>query len=326
VFGRSVAGPDATEVDLLLRASIGGTREALIVAVSIESGAGEQLAMTELEAPLEELRKQHKVIPDTLVAALDIDPATLALKKTARPPTDSTLALLYYFAARRAHDAGDRKGALSLLDKAVVVDASFAMAHWSAAELHAEEDAVQQADRRRRRAQEIDPDHPRWPMADVAKQARFLPNLMKLLAASEERVLHPGLWYRSVRAESYGVRLDAVRVDPARLRVSVREQRDVHGSTLSAFLEAPSDLFSVNGGFFHIDSQHRLTPSGLVVVDGVQRAPLSDAGSGVFTVSPSGVDIVSREAAGVGGHDPRPTVRPSTGRAGRCDGHLLERP
>jgi len=127
------------------------------------------------------------------------------------------------------------------------------------------------------------------------------PDLSLLLesgkAARAARLI-AGLDYRLISVPAFGLKIHAFAFDRRRFNLRTVQQTKETGSRAADFLERPGDIFAIDGGFFEKDDQGRLSPSGLLVVDGAQVAPEHErAGSGVLHVGNGGVAIAYRTKA-----------------------------
>ena len=129
-----------------------------------------------------------------------------------------------------------------------------------------------------------------------------MPALLAQLRAAEPDELLPGADYSVVRMPGYDLNLHVWSFDPKRFAFKVRQQANAGGQSIGAFMTDPGDVLAINGGFFDIDSRERLTPSGLLIVDGTIVRDVTEKGSGILFATADGVGIVRRQdfrAAGV---------------------------
>ena len=135
------------------------------------------------------------------------------------------------------------------------------------------------------------------PPADLVNEPE--PSLIAARArGSALEILAPGISYSLAALPEYGLRIHAWAFDPSACRFRVVEQKAPEGSRIAEFLDRPDDVFAINGGFFERDRHKRLTPSGLLIVDGRTIAPEHErAGSGIAYADAAGVAIAYRTAA-----------------------------
>ena len=264
------------------------------VEISIQFAAqtGAIIASTSLVASLDFLKAHYKAIPDAIVYGLDIDFKSLVpLARKARP-TESLTAYMLYVEARRAAAHGDLDGALAHLDAAVELDPNFASAHGAAAEVLRALHRPEEADKRVAQADSINLDRPT--LSVLSGVAKPLPDVLTAVRAQPWQQLGAGLSEKRVNVDSYGISLFAWRLDPGRYRMRVAIQSDPHGSTVSDLRLAQRATLAVNGGFFDIDREGRLTAAGYLSSKGRHVAPYRDgAGSAVLYQQGDSIDIAA---------------------------------
>ncbi len=141
--------------------------------------------------------------------------------------------------------------------------------------------------------------------AEVANRpdakARPEPDLSLLLETSKAARAAPliaGLDYRLISVPAFGLTIYAFAFDERRFHLRTVQQTEETGNRAADFLKRPEDIFAIDGGFFEKDDQGRLSPSGLLVIDGAEVAPEHDrAGSGVLHVGNGDVAIAYRAKA-----------------------------
>ena len=125
-----------------------------------------------------------------------------------------------------------------------------------------------------------------------------LADLLQAIKAAGSSDILPGSAYGVASLPSYGIRIHAWSFDQGRYSLRVAAAKDERGSRIAAFL-GTSDLLAINGGFFELDKQKRMSPSGLLIVDGKTVAPEQPrAGSGILYAGPAGVGIGYRKDLG----------------------------
>ena len=138
---------------------------------------------------------------------------------------------------------------------------------------------------------------PRHPDAKALPE----PDLSLLLdsgKAAQAAPLIAGLDYRVIPVPAFGLTIHAFAFDQRRFHLRTVQQTEETGNRAADFLERPEDIFAIDGGFFEKDDQGRLSPSGLLVIDGAEVAPEHErAGSGVLHAANGDVAIAYRAAA-----------------------------
>ena len=137
------------------------------------------------------------------------------------------------------------------------------------------------------------------PKADAEPDRESEPDLAGLLAAITDLRMEeplPGLTVGAADYAAYGIRIHVFDFTKANFQITLAEQKASTGSHATDFLEAKDDVFVINGGFFERDRADRLSPSGLLIVDGNMVAEEHDrAGSGVIYAGENGVAIAYRK-------------------------------
>lgn len=133
------------------------------------------------------------------------------------------------------------------------------------------------------------------PKADLESE----PDLAGLIAAVQGMAMVeplPGLSIGSAEYARYGIRIHVFDFEQSRFAMRVAEQKAATGSPAGDFLEGEDDVFAINGGFFERDSRDRLSPSGLLIIDGrIVAEEHQRAGSGIIYTEGNGVGIARRK-------------------------------
>jgi uncharacterized protein YigE (DUF2233 family) len=133
------------------------------------------------------------------------------------------------------------------------------------------------------------------PKADLESE----PDLAGLLAAVKGITMMsplPGLSLGPADYAKYGIRIHVFDFDQARFAMRLAEQKAATGSSAGDLLDRDGDVFVINGGFFERDGRDRLSPSGLLIIDGkIVAEEHQRAGSGVLYATEGGVAIVPRK-------------------------------
>jgi uncharacterized protein YigE (DUF2233 family) len=133
------------------------------------------------------------------------------------------------------------------------------------------------------------------PKADLESE----PDLAGLLAAVNGITMAkpiPGLAVGTADYAKYGIRIHVFDFEQARFAMRVAEQKAATGSSAGDLLDGDKDVFVINGGFFERDRRDRLSPSGLLIIDGKAVGEEHQrAGSGVLYTTEDGVAIAYRK-------------------------------
>ena len=271
----------------------------LTIHVALTTADGSFVSSTELSGNLFELKKIYKVLPEAILFGLDVDEQTLSKKKSAKPPTRSVEAYAYYLYARRIISSGDIKSAELALRKAISLDERFSLAMWSLGILLTDQGKAAAGDKFLEDANRIDPDHPKVTFTSTSKQSHPVPTLLSAIRTSEPRSLEAGFVFRKAISKEYGIEMRIWSVDPALFDMDLMEQKAPHGSSIREFLEDSSTILALNGGFFEIDHSKRLSPSGVLVINGkIRNASLHDRLSGALVRNSEGITIIGAKDLG----------------------------
>ena len=273
----------------------------VIVTAELRDARGLVVGSSQIEGPLAELEAIDKVIAEALMYGMAVDTPTLTRNRRASRPTESVEAIAYFLQARREVYLRDFKAAEWSLRHAIEIDPAFAMAYWAMGEINRLQGDPALAGEWYAKAAARNKDHPRWSI-EPAREAQPVPALLAQLRAAEPDELLPGAHYSVARLVDYEVNLHVWSFDPKRFHLKVRQQASAGGQAIGDFLSESGDVLAINGGFFDTDSRERLTPSGLLIVDGAVVRDVTDKGSGIVLATADGVGIVRRQdfrAAGV---------------------------
>jgi uncharacterized protein YigE (DUF2233 family) len=266
----------------------------VMVTAELRDAVGVVVASSQIEGALDELEGIYKVIPEALMYGMAVDTPTLSRNRRASRPTSSVEALAYFLQARREVQARDFQAAEWSLRHAFAIDPAFAMAYWAVGEVKRLQGDPVQAGEWYAKASAQNKDHPRWSI-EPAREAQPVPALLAQLRAAEPDELLPGAGYSVVRLADYDLNLHVWSFDPKRFQLKLRQQANAGGQSIGEFMTDPGDVLAINGGFFDTDSRERLTPSGLLIVDGMLIRDVTEKGSGILFATADGVGIVRRQ-------------------------------
>lgn len=251
------------------------------ISIRLVDQAGATTASTQLAASKEFIKEHYKVLPETLVYGLDVGYQKLEPLDTKARPTKSLKAYALYLHSRYSAGRGDYEKALALLDQALLEDRSFATAHWAAAQILREMGDEAGGKQRADLADEINPDHFKGAFLDGVSKP--LPDLMKASSSTNWVETDQDFYFKQVRLPAYGVEFSAWKFDPKKYALKVVMQESDQGSTVSELRKKKGAILGVNGGFFEIDRESRLSPSGFVVSGGRRFGEYrKGAGSGLL--------------------------------------------
>jgi uncharacterized protein YigE (DUF2233 family) len=217
--------------------------------------------------------------------AFDRDVKNLANKKTEKKPTGSNSAYALYLKAKMKIRAEQPDKAIDYLKKALKEDSSFAMACWTIAQLYQEKGVKDSLKLWNNRAQNLDKAHPRWPYKEAINKEQPLRNLLLTSAKQEFTILEKGLYCKQILLEKYDLSAVIWIIDPRLFTIDLALQVKPSGNHITDFLTDSSTILAVNGGYFEMDSRHRLYPSGLIIQGSKELFPItSHGGSGIFCI------------------------------------------
>jgi tetratricopeptide (TPR) repeat protein len=260
------------------------------ISLRLTSPDGAILASTSAAGKLAMLKESYKSIPEALMFLLGISPYTLEKVETPRRPTSSFGAMVSYLDASRFAKLNELNKALASLQEAVKDDPQFAMAYWAYGQVLRAMGSEREAQEWEMKASKTDPDHAR--SFRVGNVGNPLPSLRNALLVEDWRSLRKGLAFKSVKSSSYQIAIHAWRLDPAEFRLSVARAPTEIGSTVTDLRAEHKAVLAVNGGYFDKDTKSRLSPSGLLVVDGRQISAMKEKGGSGIVFSRNGtIDI-----------------------------------
>lgn len=224
-----------------------------------------------LEGPAEFLRRHYKVLPEALVHMLDVSATSLQPLNTAKQPTDVAIAYTAALAARRMASMRRLDDAVELLEFAIELDDRFAAAHDALAQLAEIAGEPSAAAKHHSDALAIDPDFTRMPIFAGDLMGNPVPAL--LADTGQWETLVPGLEARAFEAEAHGVSVRAWRFDPSLYDLATVASDSGFGSSVADLRDADGALLAINAGFFELDMRSRVSPVGLLVVNGREISP-----------------------------------------------------
>lgn len=237
--------------------------------VDYSAADGTVLATASVAGPTDFFVEHYKVLPETVLFALDLSPQSLRALQTAKPATRNSFAFAQFLAARRLAQARRYDEAAALLNAALETDPSFAAAHGALADL-AEVSGADENDVELHLAAalNIDPDYPRLSIFAATDMGDPVPALRLASLSAGWEGIGDGLTYQRAVATDYGISLHAWRFEPKKYRLSVAHSENAFGSTAEEFRRSKSAVVAMNAGFFDLDIRSRLSPVGLLVANG----------------------------------------------------------
>lgn len=250
------------------------------------------ISNTSISEKGEVLEERYKVIPDVVIYGLDINSRTLKKVNTKKFPTKSNVAYLHYLWAKRKYDENKYTNAVDALKEAVKADQNFAMAYWTGSEILLEQGKEEEAIKWNKRAIEIDPDHPRWPYMSQDKRVNPVPRILAGLNSTSKTIIGKDASKIERRFESLGLQILIVELGIRSHKFAISGQYSANGSLVDEFLYKEKAVLAINGGMFDSDHRQRLSPAGLLIIDGALLENPTDKFSGAFVVTKSGLPMI----------------------------------
>ena len=294
-----------------LTGTIADDDKAVTVDLSLHT-QGKLKATTTLSGAPDDLRATEAALAEALFYGMSVSPRSLRHTPRKKKPTHAVEAFAFYLEARRAFTAGRTDSALSMLSRAIDIDKAFAMAHWAKGEIHASLGADADAGSAKAEAVRLDADHPKLPIH--LSPTNPMPSLFAALQRAKWTRIAEGLGWLTADLPSYDLAIYAWAVDPNLFRIEAAAQLEDTGSSAQEIGRDRDAFLTVAGGFYQTDAKYRLSPAGMLVVDGLMlNGYVAGAGSGLILAKDGTVD----HRLG-----PRPCRRPGPVEchSGRADG------
>ncbi|MGI9415216.1 MAG: TIR domain-containing protein [Hyphomicrobiales bacterium] len=289
VMHRADTEPAAGSAKHELNGSIVAEGDGATIAVSLYRQDKVKASAT-LSGHEDDLRAIEGALAEALFYGMSVSPRSLRHTPRKKKPTQAVEAFAFYLEARRAFTAGRADAALALLDRALGIDKGFAMAHWAKGEIHAALGNQAEQEDAKREATRIDADHPKLPIH--LSPTNPMPSLFAALQRAKWSRIADGLGWLHTELPSYDLTVYAWAVDPTRFRIETAAQLEDTGSTATDIHQASGALLTVAGGFYETDAKYRLSPAGMLVVDGlVLNGFVEGAGSGLILAKDGTVGI-----------------------------------
>lgn len=289
VAHRADAGSARVSAKHELTGTISDDTRAVTVDLSLHA-QGKLKATTTLSGTPDDLRATEGALAEALFYGMSVSPRSLRHTPRKKKPTHAVEAFAFYLEARRAFTAGKTDNALGMLDRAIGIDKGFAMAHWAKGEVHASLGADVEAGEAKAEAVRLDADHPKLPIH--LSPTNPMPSLFAALQRAKWTRIADGLGWLSADLPSYDLAVYAWAVDPNKFRIEAAAQLDDTGSSAQEIGRDRGAFLTVAGGFYQTDAKYRLSPAGMLVVDGlILNGYIAGAGSGMILTKDGSVTI-----------------------------------
>jgi tetratricopeptide (TPR) repeat protein len=278
VTGRISASPDHTKV---------------VIEVNYTED-GKLVGNASIVVPSDMVGQIYSSIPDVVFNSPGFSMrGKLQQEQISRLTQQSPYAFALYYEAKKKAKNQDYIEANDLLQKAIDVFPRFAEAYWAQATLADKEGDKVLAKEKYDKALTVDKDLYRKSI--LSDQRNPLPSLRAKLVSSSWETLQPGLEFKELTLQEYELQFLLWRADLRDFDVRLAKATDVKGDFASEIRASHGAPFAANGGFFEKDAENRLSPSGLLVVNGKMLSPYSTNPklSGMLTINRDKVEIIT---------------------------------
>lgn len=253
----------------------------LITAKFVEDGITKKTLG--FEGSFVELEEVYKSLPEAILFGLGVNLHSLKLVRRRQEPTKNIVAYAFYLEARRVTSFEDFEKAERYLHTALSHDPNFAMSYWALGQLASRRGDIASQEYFELKALSLDKDHPRLPI--YSNPGDPFPSLIDELQKVSWKDLSEGLRYKHVNVADHDLNFHAWSFEQTKFSFGLAHQLASTGSTVEELLADSGAIFALNGGFFDIDVDHRLSPSGLLKVDGYEVGEYKkNAGSGAIVI------------------------------------------
>lgn len=257
-----------------LHARVATHGDSVQIDVELLGPGGKTLSTVSFDGELAFYVHYYKLLPQVVQYMLDVSLRTLEPLHSANRPTKVGQAYALFLAARHRASRRQFGDAAALLDQAIEVDPDFASAYAARGQVAARLGAApQEIEGYMKEAAAIDPDYPLLNLFDEQQMGDPVPALRAAAFDAPWNTVSPGLEYRRIEAEAYGVTVLAWRFDEDSVAFDVARATTVHGETVEEFRRRSGALLAINASFFDLDMESRLSPVGMLVVNGREIIP-----------------------------------------------------
>lgn len=235
---------------------------------------GAAVSTTSFEGPVKFYFENYKVLPPTIHYMFDISMRTFERLHSANRPTESGYAYALFLAARQRASRNQWEQAAELIQQAIDADDRFAAAYAAMGELALQRGEPQSVrDEWVARAEAIDKDFARLSVFGLQQMGDPVPALREAAATAPWTSIADGLEYRRIETADYKTAVLAWRYDQAKIGMSLVRSTTSRGETAAEMRNRKNALLAINAGFFDLDKESRLSPVGMIVVDGKELNP-----------------------------------------------------
>ncbi len=257
-----------------IRARVMGLGEDANFEIDLVRADGTPIATTSFSGPKAFFMEYYRVLPHVVQYMLDASIRTFEPRHSANRPTEDGYAYALFLAARQRANRSQWDAAAKLVEQAITVDERFATAYAALAELSQRRGEPQaRYDELMAKASAIDTDYQRLSVFGEQQIGDPVPALRQAALSAQWKPIADGLEHRRIETPDYGTAVLAWRYDQSKLGLSLVKSQTSQGETAADMRKRRNAMLAINAGFFDLDMQSRLSPVGMIVVDGQTLNP-----------------------------------------------------
>lgn len=292
VFSPLTYMSQGTQAQYCIEGFVKGKDSSAVITCVLRGVLDDSIAATTFSASPGLLKDVRNTLGEALLYGLGIDLKTLQRMIRQVRPVESTESYALYKAGARYFFPGGYDKVRVYLEKAFLRDRKFAMACWLLSDIYRKQEDHAMVHLWQARAITIDPSHPRWKYEPQDTSSKRVAGLAKLSRNTPFKECEAGLGYKELLLEGFGIKVGVWEIDPAKRTIAIAVADSLKGNTANELQHNDSALVAINGGFFEMNRDFSLEPSGLLVSRNQQLHKRSKhGGSGVFYKSDGNVGI-----------------------------------
>jgi uncharacterized protein YigE (DUF2233 family) len=295
VFSQNSSSPSTSRSDKIISGRLSASPDNSKVAIEVSySEKGKLLGSASVEGPRDIVSQIDHSIPDVVFNSPGFSMNGALKQEPISRLTRAPYAFALYYEAKKRTQTEEYADANNLLDKTLDASPNFAEAYWARGTLAAKEGNTALADEKYAKAAKADKEH--YKVSILSNQTYPLPFLRAELLSSSWRALQPGLQFKELILKEYNIHLLLWRADLGNFALHLAKAITARGNSVSEIRELHDATLAANGGFFEMDADNRLLPSGLLIINGKMLSPYNDANkklTGVLAVTRDKVQIIN---------------------------------
>lgn len=266
-----------------IRGAVSREDSQVVVSVALYDSSGQIVSSNSFSGSWQFLRSIRNVLGETILYSLGISVGENTLE---RGITRDPGAFALFSRAKQNATAERYDRAISYLRRACDRDNFFASACWTLGEIYRINGVVDSAEMWSVKAQSINAAHakPVWRQSINKEQPLNL-----LLEKSRSTQFHqPGSGYqfKIITVATSNLIVGVWIIDPAKIVMDIEMQFNRQGNYCADFIKTETTLLALNAGFFEMDKNHSLSPSGLIIKgDSLISPKTGHGGSGIFCMT-----------------------------------------